>query len=318
MVNSGMARPPPGKLEQQRNLARKALEKPPWLAHLGKWIAGVSVSVVLGACGLYLTYSYTGAEVLRTIYQPLYSEILANEGSMGGNLMTPQFTRATLDSLQRTGDLERVPKPLRDQMLQLYNEAASVHADAWGISVIVEAEVTRSVKLLRTEEIDKAWVQKTIRQLNEDQKTTNELSRLRTFSFPASHAWRTPAMDVRDPHNPRIVSPGGPVWQINDWIDFPWSAQQLGALWGGSFFLFFQVLDNRDTWYFRITKEDLNRKNITLEAFLAPIHRKLKGDSKFHHFAETQPQVTKSFGVVKAELAARVRQPKELVDLFER
>src|SRR2546427_12398885 len=80
---------------------------------------------LLGILGLYFTYTYTGADGLRTeIYEPLYEEVGMMERCLQSNVLEQGFTSQTYTALQKTGKLSRVPKSLRDELQDVYAKGA--------------------------------------------------------------------------------------------------------------------------------------------------------------------------------------------------
>lgn len=73
-----------------------------------------------------------------------------------------------------------------------------------------------------------------------------------------------------------------------------------------------------DVWYYRLTREDLQRGNSNLAAFLKPTYDTLKENSDFQLLQKTQPAVLTEISDLKAALADRIRDPKRLGDLLFR
>lgn len=120
-------------------------------------------------------------------------------------------------------------------------------------------------------------------------------------------------MDVRNPNNPIVVSPGGPIWEINDWLSYQQSLESVGAIWTDNDFLYFD--ETRDLWYYRITKSDLQGHG-TLKDFLTPTRDLLLKNEEFKGIQIRQPDLLRRFGRLKAEIADRMNEPKRLKDLF--
>jgi len=102
--------------QRQRKERRRRLK-----AHLRTFWAWVIGLPLLGFLSLYLTYTYTGADSLRTeIYEPLYEEVGTLEQCLQSNVLEQGFTSQTYNALQKTGKLARVPKSLRDELQEVY------------------------------------------------------------------------------------------------------------------------------------------------------------------------------------------------------
>jgi glycosyltransferase involved in cell wall biosynthesis len=111
-----------------------------------------------------------------------------------------------------------------------------------------------------------------------------------------------------------ISDPGGPTWQINDWLAFSQSLEKVDSLWADDDYLYFD--DLRDLWYYRITRQDLMRHNLTLKAFLQPIQDMLTTNADFQAIAKKEPEVSQRITRLKSEIGERVADPKRLSDFF--
>src|ERR1041385_4689800 len=82
------------------------------------------------------------------------------------------------------------------------------------------------------------------------------------------------SIDTRDPNNPVINGPGGPIFVIRDWLGYPESIKTIENLWKQNDYLYFNP--RKDSWYYRLTREDLHVIDATLGQFLKPVHDVLK------------------------------------------
>src|SRR6266852_6756301 len=90
-------------------------------ARLRSFWAKVIGFPLLALVGLYFTYTYTGADGLRTeMYEPLYEEIGTMERCLQSNVIEQEFTSQTYSALQKTGKLARIPKSLRVELQEVY------------------------------------------------------------------------------------------------------------------------------------------------------------------------------------------------------
>ncbi len=280
------------------------------VSKIARWPSGVAI----GLFGFYLTYVYAGADQLRSeVYQPLYSEVILLEQPLRVNSIDKPLHEDTLNSLQQSGRFGRIPKSLRDEIQQFYKRASDLH----GLTFFLMPEISRQVSLhvrdLRTEELDRAWVEDMVKHLRVLSEAHDGTIKFQFYNL--CHAMVSPVTDIRDPRNVFIVLPGGPTWQIADWLGFPKSAADLEPCWTDSQFLIFDEMHT--FWYNRITREDLARKGITLTQFLSPIHGAITADPNFQSYVRMRPDTLSRLETVKTKLVERIRQPKKLADLFD-
>ena len=208
-----------------------------WLKSLPGTVK-VLLATGLPLLGLYLSYKYAGADDLRTnVYQPLYSEVAEIEGSLQANSPEMPIVNSSLNSLKRTGDFGRMPRHLQDRIEAAYTQAESLGSDVPLVTEQIQRLVSSRLVQLRTEEEDHAWNRNATRRLEEEQASRPGISPMVTFSF--NHTARSRGIDVRDPKNPKVSSPGGPTWVINDWIRYPESIATIEPLFTENDFLYF-------------------------------------------------------------------------------
>jgi hypothetical protein len=176
------------------------------------------------------------------------------------------------------------------------------------IQRLVSARLTH----LRTEEGDHTWHRNATKRLEEEQASRPGISPMVTFTF--NHAGRSRGVDIRDPKNPKVSSPGGPTWVINDWIGYPDSITAIDSLFTENDFLYLDEV--RDEWYYRLTREDLRRQGFDLRQFLEPLHAVLLENLHFQNLLKNEPQTLRLIKAAKEELADRVRTPKRIRDLI--
>lgn len=128
-----------------------------------------------------------------------------------------------------------------------------------------------------------------------------------------SHTGRSRSIDLRNPNYPVVSGPGGPEFQINDWLNYPESLKTVAPLFGDDDYLYF---DARDVWYYRITRSDLSKGGITLEHFLEPIHDVLTKDSHFQNLQSNEPGILRRVATLKERIAERMDSPKRIGDLL--
>ena len=282
-----------------------------WFRSLPRLVKAVIAASPLVA--LYLTYVYTGADDLRLkVYQPLYAEVAGMEESLEANSIEKAVSTSSLQSLKRSGDFGRIPRGLQTRVEEAYGQASDIGSDIPAITERVQRLVSSSLSHLRTKEEDLVWQRLATKRLEQEQAAAPGMSALAIFTF--RHAGRGPGLDVRDPRNPKISSPGGPTWVINDWIGYPASVATVESLWKDNDYLYFDEVG--DEWYYRLTREDLHRQGIDLRTFLDPLHRELLAEDHFRHLMKNEPHTLALLGSVKKELADRVRVPKRVADLI--
>jgi hypothetical protein len=168
----------------------------------------------------------------------------------------------------------------------------------------------QQVTAIRSELDDKEWATKAVVDLNSQVKTPIEVYGV---SFTTSHSSRGPSIDIRDLQHPRIGAPGLITWQLNDWMKFPQSASDLS--WPDTWFVSFD--ERNDGWYYRVTHDDLRKKNMTLQEFLTPMNQRLLSEPEFRQILQKSKETRALMEDVKAQIADRVVHPRHVWDLVE-
>jgi hypothetical protein len=285
-----------------------------WARSNRRWT--ISFGTILALSAAYTTYVNTGADSLRTeIYQPLYREIGGMDTAIHANNLQTNYSSEAYQTLTRNGNLGRIPQSLRKEIIRL-NEAegeASSHLIpiAHKISVLMPDEIAK----VRKETDDKIWTEKMVSQLNAEAKAELDKGSFPMMSFTFNHTGIGPALDLRDKAHPTIAAPGTTTWLVNDWMTFPKSASEIARAWPNTYYLGFD--EKNESWYYRITHEDLSKNHVTLEEFLMPIYQVLAGDSDFQQLLHSSQAARGLLEEVKPSLADRVQQPKHLMDLID-
>lgn len=102
------------------------------------------------------------------------------------------------------------------------------------------------IKKIRTEAEHKIWTERILVQAKFGERIEQRLLHNVPVSF--KHAGRSPAIDNRDPQHPRIGFPDIISWQVNDWMNFPKSALDIGDGWPTNCFLGFD--ERNESWYY--------------------------------------------------------------------
>jgi hypothetical protein len=283
-----------------------------WIWSLPRIVKAV-VLVATPLAALYFTYTYTGADDLRAkVYQPLYSQVAGLEDSLQANSIEKSVVNSSLQAVKRSGDFGRMPRDLQTRVEDAYARTESIASDIPFITEQVQRLASAALSSLRTQEEDRAWQRAATKRLEEEQASEPGISPMMTFTF--THAGRGRGIDIRDPEHPKVSSPGGPTWVVNDWIGYPDSVQTIESMWKDYDYLYFDEV--RDEWYYRLTREDLRKQGIDLRKFLQPLHQTLLGDPRFQHLLRNETQTLTIVRAVKEELADRIRTPKRVRDLI--
>jgi len=281
-------------------------------AHLKTFWAKVIGFPVLALVGLYFTYTYTGADSLRTeIYEPLYEEVGTIERCLQSNVLEQVFASQTYSALQKTGKLERVPRSLRDELQEVYAKGGESWGHLFPVLHQVEILIPERVRRIRSADDDAAWTQKTVEQLNRELDLRGMGGIYARFQF--QHTGHSFVIDQRDPTHPRIAEPAGVRWDANDWLRYPTSADDIEKVWKQDTYLEFHPTFN--VWFYRITGQDLTRNHLTLKEFLQPTYLKLSDDLDFQQLASREKEALELTKDLKQKLAERVGTPKKLRDL---
>lgn len=290
---------------QQKSEATQKPEARSWLT-LRKALLGV-LGLLISLLSIYLAYTASGADSLRSeIYEPLFAEVLKNETQLHSETLQG-FTSSTFDSLRQNGGVARIPAPLRSELERYYSSGGTVPIQAFWVSQRTEALIPSLTQTIRSEADDAAWVHKTVDSLN----SANPGKMILEFQF--QHVGRSPALDTRDPAHPRIGMPGSVDWDIEDWLRFPQSAADVDRIWMDDQFLEFHP--RYESWQWRITREDLKTRRLSLVDFLTPVHAQLKKDKSFKELLQAYADTLHQSDRLKVLLEDRIRHPKQLSDL---
>jgi hypothetical protein len=294
--------------QRQRKERRRRLK-----AHFRTFWAWVIGLPLLGFLSVYFTYTYTGADGLRTeIYEPLYEEVGTMERCLQSNVLEQGFTSQTYSALQKTGKLVRVPKSLRDELQEVYAKGGESWGHLFPVLHRVEILIPERVRQIRNAEDDAAWTQKTVEQLNREMDLRGLGGIYARFQF--QHTGHSFAIDQRDPTHPKVSLPAGVRWDANDWLSYPKSVDDIEKVWKQDAYLEFHP--KLEIWLYRITGEDLARNHLSLKEFLQPTYVKLSDDPDFQQLASREKDTLELTKDLKQKLAERVDTPKKLRDLI--
>jgi hypothetical protein len=275
----------------------------------------ISIGTLLAIIGLIYTYKTNGAQDLRTqIYQPVFTDFTILEQSVQAvSLESP--TIKTLPGLIGSGALERIPSGLRERILKANEDVNEMNAAVSQVTDVILREVSSRIMKIRTEEIDRDWLQRASAQLRAQSESGKGISDAAIFTLKA-HSSRSPGVDIRDPKHPIISIPGGPGFFLNDWLEYPKTLPEIEKMWSDLEYLYFN--ERADAWYYHITREDLRRSQITLTQFSHPIYEQLKRDPNFEKLLTRRLAVLAEVRSIKGDVIDRIREPKRITDLFNR
>ena len=274
-----------------------------------------SLLALVGLVALFLIWNYAGAEDLRTkVYQPLYSEVASFENFLEAMNQTAPFSTDTRHALKTKGEWHRLPQSLQREIDQVYEQASEMFGALTSLSPRLQRLMSAKIMNLRTSESDAQWTRKAVEQLRQAERNEQGISPAR--SFVMKHTGRTPVFDARDPKNPIIVFPGGPTWQIKDWLEYPDTVGLVDEEWGESDFLFFDDLHGEFSYY-RITRSDLHTRNLTLSEFLSEAYRTISEDADYQKLKARRVGTLMAVRALKNKLGERIRDPKHLSDLID-
>ena len=295
---------------QSSPLANSAVESISHPAHRRPILPILTASI--SCIALYFTYVYTGAEDLRVkVYEPMFGEASKLETlASSDSIQTPPL--GAYDDLSRTGGLQRVPTPIRNRISTLYHDYAALTQDVLSVTGFLQRRMSREVMAIRTEASDREWNTSVAQQLRAESTAVPGISSITQSQF--THDARSRGIDVRDPQHPIVSAPGGPTWTFADWAGYPGSVAEIEKMWTDKDYLYFDAA--LDAWYYRITRSDLTKAGVSLTEFLRPVHDALVANPDFQHLPTSRSKVKAEARAVTEQLAQRLRQPKELWDIF--
>ena len=277
------------------------------------WLIGIIAAAIVGIAGLIINYKASHAEELRTlVYQPLYDDLVEVEKALKAVSIAKMPPTKALNHLKQNGGIERIPSNMKERLIRVSQEAGDAHMAASEVHEIVIREMSSRIMVIRSERADREWLAKTTDALREMTMSKKGISDRVTLIEGATHDYISKTWDLRDPTR---TEPGGPVFVVRDWLEYPASIKTLEPIWKTDEYLHFH-LSKSESWYYRVTREDLNRNNTTLEEFLKPVHETLKQNSNFQKLLTERQSLLAEIADLKNSLRDRVRDPKQMRDLF--
>lgn len=278
-------------------------------------LAGIPLGTLVALFGLMYTYKSTGSDELRAkVYQPLFADLIAvKESVQSVGVEKPPSTKA-LPELKQSGAFERVPFQIQLDLQRITDEASKIHLAVLTLNELVLREISSRIMQTRTETIDRDWHQRTSHSLLELSQQQKGIGDSVTQSF--THEARSRTMDLRNPQQPVLSGPGGPTFVVRDWLTYPESLRSIETLWSDLDYLYFNP--RIDRWYWQLTREDLKRSAISLERILTPVHQVLSNTQEFKYLVGARQSLLADIAAMEATLTERIRDPKQIRDLFSR
>lgn len=291
----------------------------PWWKKATALVTFILIGTLLTIWGTNSSYKSIGADELRKlVYQPLYTDLVNVENSLMAVNIEELPPDKALKELRRTGAIKRIPGTLQKRLDKVFTEATGTHMAAVAVHDVVVREMSSRIMEIRTEEADRAWHQKTSDALREMSKSMSKkgISDMVTIAEGVTHDSVSPTIDMRDRTRPVIAGPGGPIFVIRDWLGYPESMKIIDDLWKKNDYLYFNAR-HIESWYYRLTREDLNRIDTTLAQFLKPVHDVLKENPNFKLLLTQRPILLTEIAAIKDAMTDRVRDPKQIRDLWD-
>ena len=282
----------------------------PWWKRAG---AILTIIPIVGIAGLAYDYKTSDADQLRTLVcQPLYADLNKVEFAINTINLDKLPPDEALTELRRTGAINLIPSRLKTRVVNVFREATDTHMSGLEVKEIVIREMSSRIMEIRTEEVDKAWFEKTSRVIRETPTSKKKgISDSVTLGEGITHDSRSQILD----HNFVPVAPGGPIFTIRDWLGYPESIKTIEPLWKEIDYLHFHP--NLFPWYYKLTREDLKRIDTNLQQLLKPVYKTLGESSHFKILGTTRHTLLTEIASVKDALIDRVRDPKQFSDLLD-
>ena len=236
------------------------------------------------------------------------------DSAIRANNMATGYSSDVYQSITKNGNLRRIPKPLRSEIIQLYEAEAEARSHVIPVAHKISVLMPDRIAKIRNESDDNIWKDKMVAQLNAEMASDLGQGSFPMASFSFNHTGVGPSIDVRDPAHLKIAGPASITWLVSDWMEFPKNVSHITEIWRNTVYLDFD--ERSESWYYRITHDDLARSRTTLEEFLTPTYQLLAKDSDFQKLVLNNQTAIGLLERVELSLADRVKQPKQLTDLM--
>lgn len=268
---------------------------------------------IVAFVALGYNYKNTNAnELSKDVYQPLHADLKKVETAINAISLDDFPPDQALAELTRTGAIDRIPSALRSRVVSVFREATDTYMSALEVKEIVIREMSSRIMKIRTEEMDKVWHEKTSQVIRVTPTSKKKgISDTMTMVEGVTHDSISQVFD----RNFVPVGPGGPIFTIRDWLGYPESIKTIEPLWKEVDYLHFHP--NLSHWYYKLTREDLKRIDTSLELYLKPVHDVLKENPDFKRLLTQRPILLSEIAAIKDALTDRVRDPKQMRDLWD-
>ena len=134
----------------------------PWWRRAWAILTIIPLGAIMGIATLAYNYKTSDADELRTlVYQPLYADLKKVETAIEVISLDNLPPDQALTELRRNGAVNRLPATLSKRIEKVFQDATETHMSALEVKEIVIREMSSRIIEIRTEEVDKAWFQKT-------------------------------------------------------------------------------------------------------------------------------------------------------------
>jgi hypothetical protein len=100
--------------------------------------------------------------------------------------------------------------------------------------------------------------------------------------------------------------PGGLIWQVSDWLDYPENITRLDKEWGNDEFLFLSD-GGFERWNNRVTRDDLRRAHLTLEQFMANLNQTIENQGRVQAYRQFCRAAIPMVATLKKQLEEKAR-----------
>src|SRR5262249_54266734 len=150
----------------------------------------IPLGSLLAIWGAVSAYKSAGADDLRTnIYQPLYLDLQTIDEAAQAASPEKQPLTPKLNELKKTGALARIPVTIQTRLGKVSERSGSLHVAVLAVHESLIREMSSRITQIRTEEMDRAWQEKTSQRLRELSKSGKGISDSATFTM--NHSGRS-------------------------------------------------------------------------------------------------------------------------------
>lgn len=275
-----------------------------------RFVLVTGLATILVAAML-LGYKQIGVSKLRvTLYQPLLADLERVKADVENVNFDDRATMKTFDSLNASGAAQRLPISIRTKLERISAQIPVVSSSAQALHEVVIPEISARIMTIRTEDSDRAWRTHAVEVLREASRPKKGVPDTVTMLAEISHEYIGRGRDSQM----LVVSPGGPVFVLRDWLTYPASLTEIEGLWTDLDYLYFNGPFER--WYYQFTRADLANLRVSLVQFLGPVHEALREHRAFRTLRDQRTGLLAEIADTEALLTERIRDPKHIRDLI--